>query len=104
MYFLVQMKFKTDGTVDKGTSAYETKDGAVEQFHIAIASAMQKPDTDKFTAVILDENGEVEKREVLTASKIVESEDFAEPDVEQMQNGLKKTTYLKPVSKCTDRF
>lgn len=67
MYFLVQMKFKKDATVDKGTSSYETQDEAVVQFHIAIASAMQKPDTDKFTAVILDENGKIEKREVWTA-------------------------------------
>lgn len=79
MYFLVQMKFKNDGTVDKGTSTYDTKDDTVVQFHIAIASAMQKPDTDKFTAVILDENGKIEKREVWTAP-IVESDETDEPN------------------------
>lgn len=84
MYFLVQMKFKTDGTVDKGTSAYDTKDNAVVQFHIATASAMQKSDTRKFTAVIMDEDGGLVKREVWNAPKIVETDETGEPNIEQM--------------------
>lgn len=67
MYFLTQMKFKQDGTVEKGTANYETQDEAIVQFHVAVAAAMQKEDTKKFTAVILDENGKVLKREVWNA-------------------------------------
>lgn len=67
MYFLTQMKFKKDGTVEKGTANYATQDEAVVQFHVAVAAAMQKDDTQKFTAVILDENGKVLKREVWNA-------------------------------------
>lgn len=79
MFFLTQMKFKTDGTVDKGTSVYNTKDEAVVQFHIAIASAMQKDDTKKFTAVILDEDGTVMKREVWNAPVPPQPEPEEEP-------------------------
>lgn len=67
MYFLTQFKFKTDGNVDKGTSAFDTKDEALVQFHVAVAAAMQKDDTKKFTAVILDEDGVLVKREVWSA-------------------------------------
>lgn len=64
MFFLVQMKIKTDGTIEKGTSEFENINTAVVQFHIAMASAMQKTDVYKFTCVILDENGNVKKVEV----------------------------------------
>lgn len=67
MYFLTQMKFMKDGIVEKGTSNYAAQDEAVVQFHIAVASAMQKNDTRKFTAVILDEDGKLMKREVWNA-------------------------------------
>lgn len=67
MFFLTQMQFKQDGTVEKGTANYTTQDEAVVQFHVAVASAMQKGDTKKFTAVILDEDGRVLKREVWNA-------------------------------------
>lgn len=67
MYFLVQIKIKTDETVEKGTSNYDTEKDAVIQFHIAMSSAMQKSDTQKYTAVILDENGVIIKREVYNA-------------------------------------
>lgn len=67
MYFLTQMKFKTDGTVEKGTANYNTLDEATVQFHVAVASAMQKDDTQKFTAVILDSDSKLIKREVWNA-------------------------------------
>lgn len=66
MFYLVQMKTKTDGSIEKGTSNYSTFDEAVVQFHIAIPPAMQKEDTKKFVCVILDDNGTVVKREVYT--------------------------------------
>lgn len=80
MYFLTQIKFKTDDTVDKGTSAYTTKDEAVVQFHIAIASAMQKEETQKITAVILDEDGGLMKREVWNAPVPPAPEPEEEPE------------------------
>lgn len=80
MYFLTQLKFKTDGTVEKGTANYPTQDEAVVQFHVAVASAMQKDDTQKLTAVIMDENGKVIKREVWNAPK---PEPEPEPEMEE---------------------
>lgn len=68
MYFLVQMKIKADGTVEKGTSEFENINSAIVQFHVAMASAMQKTDVSKFTCVILDENGNVKKVEVFENS------------------------------------
>lgn len=67
MFFLTQMKFKMDGSVEKGTANYITQDEAVVQFHVAVAAAMQKEDTQKFTAVILDGDGKLVKREVWNA-------------------------------------
>lgn len=64
MYFLTQIKIKKDGTVEKGTSDYATMNEAMVQFHIAMASAMQKDDVQKFTCVILNENGLTQKVEV----------------------------------------
>lgn len=80
MYFLTQMKFKKDGTVEKGTANYETQNEAVVQFHIAVASAMQKEDTRKFTAVILDADGKLLKREVWNAPMPPAPEPDPEPE------------------------
>lgn len=78
MYFLTQMKTKTDDTIEKGTSNYPTYDEAVIQFHIAIPSAMQKEDTKKFVGVILDDNGTVVKREVYNKPIPPEPEEVTE--------------------------
>lgn len=64
MYFLTQIKIKKDGAIEKGTSDYATMHDALIQFHIAMASAMQKDDVQKFTCVILNENGLTQKVEV----------------------------------------
>ncbi len=83
MYFLTQMKFKTDGTVEKGTANYNTLDEAVVQFHVAVASAMQKEDTQKFTAVILDGDGKLIKREVWNAPQPEPEPEPSEEEAEQ---------------------
>ena len=75
MFYLVQMKTKTDDSIEKGTSNYSTFDEAVIQFHVAFASAMQREDTKKFVSVILDDNGTVVKREVYNRPIPPEPED-----------------------------
>lgn len=74
MYLLTQIKIKTDSTIEKGTANYETMDEAVVQFHVAVAAAMTKDDTQKFTAVILDDDGQLKKREVWNAPQKTEPE------------------------------
>ena len=78
MYFLTQMKTKTDDSIEKGTSNYEDFNEAVIQFHTAFASAMQKEDTKKFVGVILDDNGTVVKREVYNKPIPPEPEEVTE--------------------------
>lgn len=63
MYFLVQIKINKNGSVDKGTSSYDTLNDAIIQLHTSMASAMSKEDTKKCTCVILDENGITMKSE-----------------------------------------
>lgn len=76
MYFLTQFKFKTDGTVEKGTSNFTTLNECLIQFHVAISSAMQKADTQKFVAIVLDENATIIKREVYEIPKADASEEM----------------------------
>lgn len=64
MYFLVQIKINNDGTVDKGTSSFDSMNEALIQFHTAMASAMTKAEVKKFTCVILNDNGLTQKIEV----------------------------------------
>lgn len=64
MFFLIQIKIKTDGTIEKGTANFDTMHDAVVQFHIAMSSAMVKDDVQKFTALIVNENGIPMKTEV----------------------------------------
>ena len=64
MYFLIQIKIKTDGTIEKGTSHFDAMHDAVVQFHIAMSSAMVKEDVQKFTALIINDNGIPMKTEV----------------------------------------
>lgn len=72
MRFLVQIKTKTDGTAEKGTSSYDTEKDAVVAFHVAMSSAMQKDDTQKCVAIILDDDGKITKREVYTVPVVEE--------------------------------
>lgn len=73
MYFLVQIKINKNGSVDKGTSSYDSMNEALVQFHTAMASAMVKTDVQKFTCVILNENGLTQKVEVFEVpSEIIE--------------------------------
>lgn len=67
MYFLIQIKINHDGSVDKGTSAFNDINDAIMQFHTAMASAMTKEEVKKFTCVILTDNGLVQKVEVFDA-------------------------------------
>lgn len=64
MNFLVQIKINKDGSIEKGTSVFDTMKETVKQFHIAVSSAMGKDEVKKFTCVILNENGIVQKSEV----------------------------------------
>lgn len=64
MFFLIQIKIKTDGTIEKGTANYDTMKDAVVQFHIAMSAAMVKDDVQKFTALIINDNGIPMKTEV----------------------------------------
>ena len=76
MYFLVQITVKNDGSVAQGTSKFDTMKEAVTQFHVAMASAMSKGDVQKFTCVILNDNGLTQKIEVFeVASEEVASEE-----------------------------
>lgn len=72
MFFLVQIRIDKNGTVSKGTSDFEDMKSALIQFHIAMSSAMQKDEVQKFTCVILNENGLVQKVETYEVPTIVE--------------------------------
>lgn len=74
MYFLTQIKIKKDGSIEKGTSDYRTMNEAMIQFHIAMSSAMQKDDVQKFTCVILNENGLTQKVEVFEIPQVEPTE------------------------------
>lgn len=74
MFFLVQIKIKNDGTVEKGTSSYTNMKDALIQFHTAMSSAMTKDDVRKCTCVIMNENGLVHKNEVYEVPQPVEEE------------------------------
>lgn len=74
MNFLVQIKLNKNGTIDKGTSAFDTMKEALIQFHVAMSSAMNKEDVKKFTCVILNENGIVQKSEVYEDVSVVETD------------------------------
>lgn len=86
MYFLVQINIKKDGTVSKGTSDYTSMHDAMVQFHVAMASAMQKEDVAKFAVVILNENGLTQKVEVYEAPIEAEPvEEVAEEPTEEVE-------------------
>lgn len=63
MSFLTVVYLKADGTVDKSTNAYDTLDLAEVQYHVALASAMQK-DYAKVIAMVFDLDGVVKFRRV----------------------------------------
>lgn len=67
MYFLLQIKIEKDGTITKGTSDFPTMKEAMIAFHVALSSAMQKEEVQKFTALIVNENGLQQKLEVYEA-------------------------------------
>ena len=56
MGFLTVVYIKEDETVDKSTNVYDTLDLAEIQYHVALASAMQK-DYVKVIAMVFDSNG-----------------------------------------------
>lgn len=76
MYFLVQIRIDKNGTVSKGTSDFAEMKDAMIQFHIAMSSAMQKEEVQKFTCVILNENGLVQKSEVYEVPTVAEPIDI----------------------------
>ena len=63
MKFLTIVYIKPDGTIDRGTTAYDTMDAAEIQFHTALASAMTK-DYTRVIAMIFNESGEIKMRRV----------------------------------------
>lgn len=63
MSFLTVVYLKADGTVDRSTNAYDTLDSAEVQYHVALASAMQK-DYAKVIAMVFDLDGVVKFRRV----------------------------------------
>lgn len=52
--------------VGKSTNTYDTMDAAEIQFHVALASAMQKTEYSKVIALIINDLGEVKMRRVWT--------------------------------------
>lgn len=63
MTFMIQIKKLVDGTFAKGTSEYATETEAMIALHVAMASAMQKDDTQSIVCLLTDEFGSQKKRE-----------------------------------------
>ena len=74
MFFLIQIIIKADGSISKGTTDFATMHDTMVQFHVAMASAMQKDDIKKATCLIINENGLQQKVEVYEVAQPVEEE------------------------------
>lgn len=55
--FMAIVYVKTDGTIDRSTNGYSTMDDAEIAYHVALASAMQKPEYAKVIAKVFDLDG-----------------------------------------------
>lgn len=55
--FFTQILFKANGGFDKSTSDYPSLDLAEQAFHVAMASAIGKPDYNKAIMFVFDEDG-----------------------------------------------
>lgn len=65
MGFFTQILFGNDGKVSgKGTTDYIHLDNAEQAFHIAVASAIDKPEVSKIIALVFDEEGIIKFRRV----------------------------------------
>lgn len=63
--FFTQILFDADGTVSaRSTTDYESADAAEQAFHVAIASAMSKPEYSKIIAIVFDGEGVIKHRRV----------------------------------------
>lgn len=62
--FFTQVLFKADGGFDRSTSNYESLDLAEQAFHVAMASAISKPEYNKAIMFVFDDNGIIKFKRV----------------------------------------
>lgn len=64
MGFFMQILFKQDGTIDHATSSYASLDLAEQAFHVAMASAIGKPEYYKAIMFVFDDDGTIKFKRV----------------------------------------
>lgn len=64
MTIFMQVLTKTDGSVDKSTTVYDSIVSAEIAYHTALSSAMNKPEYKGIIAMLINGKGEVVMRRV----------------------------------------
>lgn len=64
MYFFTQVLIKKDGSYDRSTAGFDTRDLAEKEFHQGMVSAINKQEYDKAIMFVFDSEGTIKFKRV----------------------------------------